>query len=132
MAITVPTVGSEINVALFGKPVVDAINGMSPTAWTLLPLNPGWSNYNVNSFPQIRKVGDNVQLRGIVTGAAGAANAIFSNVPAMYRPNNDRYSFSVVAPSTAVSLNIFMSGEITASTGVPVAYLYVVAAWSTT
>jgi hypothetical protein len=55
------------------------------TAWTQLPLVNSWANYSAPYGPALyRKVGDEVQLRGLSQG--GAAGTALCTMPVGYRP----------------------------------------------
>jgi len=88
MPITVPIAGQEISASAFGIPVANEVNRMTPvttvTAWTALSLTNGWANVGGWGSAQYRKVGDMVQLRGVVSG--GTANSSVATLPAGFRP----------------------------------------------
>lgn len=92
MAIVVPTDGAIISAGVFGKPVADEINritplvnGAIPTAWTALSLANGWTNIGGGLAPmQYRKVGDVVQLRGVIV--PGSWEIPFAQMPVGFRP----------------------------------------------
>lgn len=86
MAITVPTIGTEIDVVTFGKPVVDQLNALVPTAWTMATLLTGWT-HQANESVEYRKVGDVVQIRGRCNnaGATGGFLSLFT-LPVGFRP----------------------------------------------
>ena len=78
MAITVPIAGQEASAELFGIPVANEVNRMSPlvvapTAWTNATLQNNWVNLGGSYSPAgYRKIGDIVYLRGTVkTGTLG-------------------------------------------------------------
>lgn len=58
----------------------------TPTPWIPLPLNSNWVPYYGGwSIPGYRKIGDMVQVRGLVVGQAGA-NLLIATLPVGYRP----------------------------------------------
>jgi hypothetical protein len=95
MAIARPTTKTKISTTEWGWPVTDAVNANTTdiaalktattvTPWTALTLTNGWTNVGGFGTAQYRKVGDMVQLRGLVTG--GAISAVIGNLPAGFRP----------------------------------------------
>jgi len=110
MAITVPTIGSEIDVVTFGKPVVDEVNRLTtltgsnvPTAWTNAALQNGWVNLGgIQPNAMYRKVGDIVYCRGRI--ASGTMGLVMFNLPVGFRPPGITLSFlvgSIVAANWA-------------------------------
>jgi len=93
MAITVPTIGSEIDVVTFGKPVVDAVNLMTPGAWITATMLNSWVASSGRTI-QYCKINNVVYVHGVMTGGALGTTAF--NLPVGYRPsvNND---FAVVS-----------------------------------
>lgn len=85
----------------------------SPSAWRALPYAAGFSDYaNGYQTGQYRKVGDMVQVRGMIKKATSAvANETMFTMPVTYRPlaqlffilGSGQYSGGIVA----------LSGEIT-------------------
>jgi hypothetical protein len=95
MAINRPTTKTIISTTQWGIPITDAVNlnvtdiaalktATAVTAWTNLVLTNGWTNVGGWGIPQYRKVGDMVQLRGLVSG--GAANSSLTTLPVGFRP----------------------------------------------
>ena len=84
MAITVPTVDTEISASAYGKPVAEWINAYTPTTWTNGVLQNSWVTFPGYQPAQYRKVGDMVQVRGVI--AYGTLNALAFVLPSGYRP----------------------------------------------
>jgi len=97
MAIARPITKSIISTTAWGIPITDQVNAnttdiaaLKPTAWTNLTLLNGWnSTLNTQTIPQLRKVGDNVQVRGAVS--SGTPGSIIFTFPAGFRPYQTRY-----------------------------------------
>lgn len=68
--------------------VVNAL--AKPTAWVAVTFQNGWVDFvGTHQLCQYRKIGDNVQIRGLVkSGTVGAGFAIFV-LPAGFRPPLD-------------------------------------------
>lgn len=62
----------------------DIVGWVKPTAWAPLTLINGWANIGGNQAAQYRKVGDEVQLRGMLVGTTNGTTAF--NLPAGHRP----------------------------------------------
>ena len=96
MAITVPAAGTELSVSTFGAPVANAINAATPTAWVGVPFINAYGNQSGAYHPtQYRKIGDMVQVVGVVSGPANAGSS-FSfafTLPAGFRPTAQIYAF---------------------------------------
>jgi len=95
MAINRPTTKTIISTTQWGVPITDAVNANTTdvaalktatavTPWTNLTLLNGWTNVGGFGTAQYRKVGDMVQLRGLVTG--GAISAVIGNLSVGFRP----------------------------------------------
>jgi hypothetical protein len=93
MAITVPVPGDIVDANTFGIPVANQLNALAVTAWTTLVLNTNWTLVG-GATPQYRKVGDNIQVRGIVANAAGGQGVIIATLPAGFRPLQNLYPIS--------------------------------------
>jgi hypothetical protein len=89
MAIAIPTVGSEISAETFGAPVAQKVNDLTPTAWTAVPTTYSpWANVQYNMPAQYRRVGDEVQLRGLLYNpSASGTNVVL--VPVGFRPTQE-------------------------------------------
>jgi hypothetical protein len=61
------------------------ISNLTPTPWTPFPYTTGWSAYGGYEVPGYRRVGDNVQFRGLVTAAAGVTTTLCT-LPVGFRP----------------------------------------------
>jgi len=89
--------------------VVDSLTAATPGAWTTLPLAGAWVAFDVAHTPQYRKLGDVVEIRGLIkSGATGSAFTL----PAGFRPFQSDETFAVVAN------NAFGQVSISASTGI--------------
>lgn len=83
--------------------------GLTYTPWTALPLASGWVDFGGGNQPaQYRKVGDDVQLRGLVkrtstSVAAGVASDI-GNLPAGFRAPTHLIHTVISKPSASVAL----------------------------
>ena len=85
MAITVPTIGTEIDVVSFGKPVVDAINAAAPSAWVNIAMMNGYTAFGQGYIaPRYRKVGDIVFMEGVMK--AGGSQPPVGSVQAALMP----------------------------------------------
>jgi len=89
MPITPPQPQTMVDATAWGQPITTEVNRMTPlvvapTAWTALTLTNSWTNVGGWGTAQYRKVGDMVQLRGVVTG--GIANSSVATLPTGYRP----------------------------------------------
>ncbi len=83
------TIYTDANAAFYVEdvgPVSLAAAVPNPTpAWINMTLGSGWSNLGGWQAAQYRKVGDVVQLRGLIT-SAGTGVGIWSSIPAGYGP----------------------------------------------
>lgn len=92
MAINRPITKTIISTTAWGIPITDEVNRIAsltdsrtPTTWTNLTLVNGWANLGGgNETFQYRKVGDMVQIRGMITG--GAWNTTVATLPTGFRP----------------------------------------------
>lgn len=86
MAITRPAVG-DLVAAAWGQAVTDQLNALNvPVPWVALALINGWSNYsNGYQLAQYRKVGDMVQVRGLIKNTGVTAPSTFAVMAAGYR-----------------------------------------------
>ena len=81
MAFTRPTVNTEISAADFGQPVYDLL---TPTAWTNVTFQNSWANMGGYQAVQYRKVGDMVQMRGMM--GSGTMGQTAFTLPVGFRP----------------------------------------------
>jgi hypothetical protein len=114
-----PAGPAEVNVSLIGPSPrvaellwVDTASSGAPvtTAWALLALINGWVNYGGGYFPgQYRRVGDEVQLRGLI-GGTGAAQPFL--LPAGFRPVGYVAMLSCLAgePTAMIRVDIDANG----------------------
>lgn len=116
MAIIVPAAGDVIDAALFGKPVADEINRMTPittvTAWTNVAFLNGWSNQSAQlQGVQYRKIGDIVYIRGVAK-----PNASPSGQPAFVLPPGFRIPLDMqVSTGSYTSTWVLARFDVTAS-----------------
>ena len=62
-----------------------SVTAMTPTAWTAFPYTAGWGPYGGYEVPGYRKVGDNVQFRGLIQASSGATG-VMATLPVGFRP----------------------------------------------
>ena len=100
-ALAVDTVGNVIQTPL---------NATTAPAWLALPLQGGWANYGNGYMPaQYRKVGDVVELRGLVQGGGYT----IATLPAGYRPTAGRGLFAVQTNANTIGrIDIDTAGSI--------------------
>ena len=87
--------------------------GGNDTGWINLTLNSGWSMNDYNSeFPQYRKIGNIVYLRGLIN-ATSAAGTIITTLPNGFRPSGyfNRFVCSLNQSDNAV-VQINANGQI--------------------
>jgi hypothetical protein len=78
-----PTHNDQANAANF---LQADINNLTAEPWVNLPLLNGWVNYNAGWQPaQYRRVGDQVQLRGLIKNPTFSINEV-AILPLGYRP----------------------------------------------
>lgn len=94
MAIAQPVTRTIISTVDFGIPVAQFINAWTPTPWSAMVLQNGWTQYNGTGYPpcQYRKVGPWLQLRGMTTG--GTVGGVACTLPVGYRPT---YTYETLA-----------------------------------
>jgi hypothetical protein len=118
MAIVRPTTKTLISTTNWGIPITDAVNANTtaiannvPTAWTNPTFLNGWMSYGSGYAPgQYRKVGDMVQIRGLVkSGSLG--NAIFM-LPVGYRPTTGNLQFAVENSGGHGQLEVRTGGDV--------------------
>jgi hypothetical protein len=87
------------------------------TPWIPFSYATGWSAYGATVFevPGYRKIGDNVQLRGLVTAGVGVTT-LFTTLPAGFRPSSSPNSLDVLT-ACYISSGVMSRVDI-ASTGV--------------
>lgn len=91
-----------------------------PTAWTGFTFANSWVNFDATHPAQYRKVGDGVELRGLVKN--GTPGATITTLPAGNRPNQADETFPVLSNGIFAYLSVTSAGVIT-STGSNV-YIY--------
>lgn len=88
---------------------------ISVGAWTAPTLAWSWVNFGApHQDVQYRKVGDLVQIRGLMKNGTMAAPAF--NLPAGYRPPKDLF-FAVVSAGAPAVMNVEAGGNVYPSTG---------------
>lgn len=109
----VPAVGDFVQVLVQGanRLVIGSVG--RTTAWTALTLLNSWVNFGGSQqTAQYRKVGDVVQVRGLVK--SGAANTVAFNLPAGFRPPAD-LEFPIVGAAAAAfaAVGVLVGGNVT-------------------
>ncbi len=92
MAINRPTTKTIISTNGWGIPITDQVNANTTDVaalkavvpWINLTLVNGWQAAAPTMTPQYRKIGDNIQMRGSITG--GATGSTIATLPVGYRP----------------------------------------------
>jgi len=108
MAIVRPTTKTLISTTNWGIPITDEVNrlttltgGNVPTAWTPLTLLNGWLNYGGSyDIAQYRKIGDIVQIRGVIN--SGTIGSPAFNLPSGFRPLK---GLAITVAATGISYN---------------------------
>lgn len=108
MAITPPVVDSEISASAFGVPVANQLNALAPTAWTSVTFQNSWSNFDGTRLVKYRKVGDEVQLRGVMKGGTTTYNVPAFTLP--YAPPVGPALFVCGASGGYVYIQVFVTG----------------------
>jgi hypothetical protein len=109
MAINRPTTKTIISTAQWGVPITDAVNANTTdvaalktatavTPWTALPLQNGWIVSAVRMDPRYRKVGDTVQISGVING--GTPGSTFATMPVGFRSIQDILQVTAVFNGT--------------------------------
>jgi len=91
------------------------------TAWATLPLSNGWVPYSAGYTPQYRRIGDNVQIRGLCKD--GAATGTMFTLPAGFRPAYEE-TCVVYNNGTPRGLSIAVSGTSSMQAGFTTGYCY--------
>lgn len=117
MAIVRPVTKTIISTTAFGVPVADAVNAntdglaaLQPGAWIAPTLLNGWVNFASGwQVVQYRKVGDRVEIRGMVR--SGTVNQAIFTLPVGFRPIALMYfagdSYGQHAPMVAMTDGTF-------------------------
>ena len=139
MAIARPTSKTIISTTGWGIPITDAVNANTdwitantPGAWTPLSVQNGWTIQTNHGTASVRKIGDTVQMRGMVSG--GTAGTVVAVLPTGFRP---LYQVDLLAyqwPSVASWCNLLIGsdGTITVNVGSGGANFVSLAGWWTT
>jgi hypothetical protein len=100
--------------AVWGSAVATAITEMQSTPWISFPFESPWRNYSAIDPSwqnvQYRRVGDQVQLRGLANRNNGAGQ-VLGYLPAGYRPLLRLHHTSVCDPGHTYVV-IEVSGQI--------------------
>lgn len=106
MAIARPISKTIISTTAWGIPITDQVNAnaadiaaMKPTAWTNLTFQNGWAASG-GSVCQYRKVGDMVQLRGLIGGGPTGVSTI-ATLPVGFRPYRENYITTLTYTGTS-------------------------------
>lgn len=84
-----------------------------PTTWTALTLINSWVNFDAGHPAQIRKVGDDVEVRGLIK--SGVSGTVAFNAPAGSRPFQTDETFPIVTSPSVFGL-ISINGSTGAAT----------------
>lgn len=91
MPIIVPQPGQDIDATLFGKPVADELNRITPlviapTAWVNCTMLNGWAALGAGyRTPRYRKISDLVYVEAYVSATAPTSDTMFQ-MPTGFRP----------------------------------------------
>lgn len=85
---TLPNVSSQEPItAAWANSVIAQGNAQEPTAWTNVTFNSPWANYGAGfSNAQYRKVGEMVQVRGLVKATGITVPSLIFILPVGFRP----------------------------------------------
>lgn len=120
MPIPIPITKTQIATVPWGIPITNEVNRLTtvttPTAWTPATLQNGWVNTG-GSWPvaAYRKIGDNVQLRGMVQ--SGAVGTVIFTLPVGFRPIGSMQVPVVTGGGTYGVITLAADGTVTASVG---------------
>lgn len=89
MTVTPPSTHTKISTTAWGIPLTNQVNAntdaLTPTAWTAVTFQNGWSNFGAGlQVAQYRKIGDVVEVRGVIGGGTSATVAF--TLPVGFRP----------------------------------------------
>src|SRR5262245_46535677 len=79
-----------------------------PTPWTTLPMQNSWVAYDANYTQKYRKVGDVVDLRGMMKN--GTINTAAFNIPVGFRPFKPEETFVASSASAFAQISVDSSG----------------------
>jgi hypothetical protein len=91
------------------------------TTWTTLPLLNSWVSYGAGYVPQYRKIGDNVQIRGLAKD--GAATGSLFQLPVGFRPAYEE-TFIVWNNGAPHAFSISVAGLASLQAGFVTGYTY--------
>ena len=100
--------------------VSDALALLVTTPWIALPFQTGWANFGAPfEFGAYRKVGDVVQLQGLVGGPIGATT--IATLPVGFRPKRQHiFLLGNNGNSSVMRVDVWVDGTV-ATAGNPVA-----------
>jgi len=94
----------------------------TPTPWTQLPLTNSWVNYDGGHPCQYRKIGDVVEMRGVVKNGTLAAS--IGTLPVGFRPYQTDETLVVFSAGVAVGISITSAGTMTVWSPATNPYVY--------
>jgi hypothetical protein len=96
---------------------------MTPTTWTNVTFQNGWSNFGSGyTGAQYRKVGDRVELRGLVTGGTVTYGTPVFTLPSGFRPTGFEV-FPAVANNLFTRVDVLTTGVVSVYTGASNAFV---------
>jgi|KBSMisStaDraftv2_1062788.scaffolds.fasta_scaffold780071_1 hypothetical protein len=94
--------------------LTDLVAQLNAVPWNTATLVNSWVAFSAGNPPlQYRKIGDTVQLRGLIKG--GASGPTITTLPAGYRPPQQILLPSISSDGAACRLTIETTGIITAT-----------------
>lgn len=69
--------------------LITRIQALEAVAWTTLPLSSGWVNFPGRQAAQYRKIGDEVQLRGMIRSGTFTPGTVCAVLPNGWLPPGD-------------------------------------------
>lgn len=123
MAINRPTTKTIISTAGWGIPITDQVNlnasdiaALKTAPWINASYLNGWTTFTGYQPAAYRKIGDMVQVRGII--ALGSMNAVAFILPTGYRPPMDLILPQRCSGNTSGTLIIRANGDYLPQVGV--------------
>jgi hypothetical protein len=93
----------------------------TPTAWANLTMQNAWVSYGTGYAPQYRKIGDEVQIRGLMK--SGATSTAAFTLPVGFRPAYEE-SFVELGAGALSAISIATNGIATVQPPTPTAPTY--------
>jgi hypothetical protein len=87
-----------------------------------LPLLNGWVSYGAGYVPQYRKIGDNVQIRGLMQN--GPATGTAFQLPVGFRPAYEETFAALWNANKVSALSISIGGTASLQAGFTTGYCY--------